>query len=291
MLAGPTQRSATLRGRSDRSGHRGPPGLADPGTHPDPTRPSGHRHLRRRRLATPTPEAWKVAAEHLASTTYASDWTGRMTLDATLRIGDRDPITWTLSVARAGTNEWSKRRVVTPLTGPMVRETVVLARSVWERENGGEWLRRDRGFGDQPTDPLFGVPDAAWPHLDAHVQGGRPGPPRVRADRRQRSAGAGVPPGRERDGTRANRRDRGHRCRRRPDPGQYHVGGWHARRQGEADGRPGVEGGRRDLHASSRPRTEIRWSTDAAMSGSISVRAVCVWVPLAPRAANTLEHP
>ena len=42
----------------------------------------------------------------------------------------------------------------------MVRETVVLARSVWERENGGEWLRRDRGFGDQPTDPLFGVPDA-----------------------------------------------------------------------------------------------------------------------------------
>ena len=50
--------------------------------------------------------------------------------------------------------------MVTPLTGPMVRETVVLARSVWEREGGGEWERRDRGFGDQPTDPLFGVPDA-----------------------------------------------------------------------------------------------------------------------------------
>jgi hypothetical protein len=111
-------------------------------------------------VPTASPEAWIAAAEHLASSTYGDGWTGRMTLDATLRIGDRDPLTWTLSVARVGTDEWSKRRIAIPGDDPVVAETVVLPRTTWLREAGGEWIRRDRTFGDQPTEPLFGVPDA-----------------------------------------------------------------------------------------------------------------------------------
>jgi hypothetical protein len=110
-------------------------------------------------VPTPSPDPWLAAAEHLVASTYDAAWTGRMALDARLVIGDRDPLAWTLTVARDGGTEWSKRRIVVPLDGPLTTEAVLLDRTLWTRFAGEPWERRDRGFGDQPTDPLLGVSD------------------------------------------------------------------------------------------------------------------------------------
>jgi hypothetical protein len=124
---------------------------------------------------TPSPDPWLAAAGHLVATTYGDEWTGRMSLEAELVIGDRDPLAWTLNVARAGGTEWSKRRIVVPGSGPVVAETVLLDRTVWSRAAGGAWERRDRGFGDQPTDPLLGVSDPGdLTYVRSFKQGGQP---------------------------------------------------------------------------------------------------------------------
>jgi hypothetical protein len=110
-------------------------------------------------VPTPSPDPWLAAAEHLVASTYDAAWTGRMALEAQLVIGDRDPLAWTLNVARDGGTEWSKRKIVVPLDGPLTTEAVLLDRTLWTRFAGEPWERRDRGFGDQPTDPLLGVSD------------------------------------------------------------------------------------------------------------------------------------
>jgi hypothetical protein len=125
-------------------------------------------------MPTASPEPWLAAADHLVSTTYDAGWTGRMALEAQLVIGDRDPLAWTLNVARAGGTEWLKRRIVVPLEGAVTTEAVLLDRTVWSRIPGEPWERRDRGFGDQPTDPLLGVKDADdLTHVRTFKQGGQ----------------------------------------------------------------------------------------------------------------------
>lgn len=173
MLAGPRQHDARTVG--DVVDRVIADGLPTPTLGPTLPRPTAAVPTPRPTpTPSPSPEPWIAAAEHLATSTYAEDWTGRMSLKAELRIGDREPLAWTLSVARSGMLEWSKRRIVIPDAGASVQEQVILDRIVWTRENGGEWIRRDRGFGDRPTEPLFGVPDArGLTHLQSFKEGGK----------------------------------------------------------------------------------------------------------------------
>ena len=113
----------------------------------------------------PTSPAWIAARERLAAGTFAEDWVGRMELDGALKVGERPAVTWSLSVARAGTTERTKERIDDPAAPAIQRETVILARTVWTRSAGSGWSRRERSFGDQPTEALFGIQDAdglAW---------------------------------------------------------------------------------------------------------------------------------
>jgi len=133
-------------------------GLATPTPAPTPSLPVVRPTPRPTERPAATPEAWRAAADRLAATTFARSWTGRLALDATLRVGTREPATWTLDVARAGDTEWSRSRVTGPGIEPTTTEMALLARSVFERV-AGVWERRDRGVADQPTEPLFGVRD------------------------------------------------------------------------------------------------------------------------------------
>lgn len=74
-------------------------------------------------------------------------------------MADREPATWKLDVARDGETEWSRSRVAGPGFESATTEVVLLARTVFEKV-AGAWQRRNRGFADQPTEPLFGVRDA-----------------------------------------------------------------------------------------------------------------------------------
>ena len=135
-------------------------GLATPTPAPALPRPVGDATPQPTQVPAPTPEPWIAAADGLAASTFAETWTGRIALDATLRVGDREPATWTLAVARAGDTEWSRSRIAGPGIETATTEVVLLARTVFERVER-VWERRDRGFGDQPTEPLFGVRDAS----------------------------------------------------------------------------------------------------------------------------------
>lgn len=109
----------------------------------------------------PTPIAWMAARDHLAASTFDEGWVGRFELSGTLKAGERKPATWAFSVARDGTDEWSRNRTQDPTSGlQLATEQLLVGRTTFIREGKSPWESRSRSFGDQPTEPLFGVRSA-----------------------------------------------------------------------------------------------------------------------------------
>jgi hypothetical protein len=111
----------------------------------------------------PPPEV--TVAARLVEITFSETYSGRMDMDATLRSGDGPALEWSVSTARNGRNEWVRSQVEVPRTGYLeIDEAVMLDKTTWTRQSRtrsleGDWARRPRRFGDQPTAPLFDLRD------------------------------------------------------------------------------------------------------------------------------------